>query len=326
MKLVNTMGESPLLKVFGGMNASSQLMQTSSVFSEQLNFPELDGGAYESQDVPLLKKLSHAIGPYRYLPSKFARASKVISNYFRPAKEKKRIEKLVDAGILDGDKIPSYWQQMLHSAMFLFGYMSPDYSIMCKEKGINPSIQNTLRFLMAPDTMLDPKGTLSPKESVFIHILQVEHQEPVYDLQLLYQFGEDEIVLEFKELVECMLKIQDSLEQGEEITEFSPIEVKIYKYLSATVEDKNYYKRLYDYIPEFLANDRMPIYFPERYRPYIDTSGRDMVRVYLDLRASFSYAHDHIPNQFLSGLLYVAKEVRNLRAQVIAHEAELFKS
>jgi hypothetical protein len=105
-----------------------------------------------------------------------------------------------------------------------------------QQRGISFSFHQLLRVLDDPVSMIDPTGFLSDRDTIFGHVMQVVHLNPVYDLQLMEMFPDG--LEDFEHQVAAMVAGTHPR----------------HRTISAIVEDSGYHQRLLDYVRRYRAD------------------------------------------------------------------------
>lgn len=185
-----------------------------------------------------VKLMIRALGPPSVILNKSWRLAVTLFNTFYLTPQQRRLERLKDIGFIEA--IPSQKQLWFGAYDMLRYFISPGADSYYKTKGINFTFHQVLRFLNDPSGISDPIGIRVPRDTIICHLLEVVHANPVYDLQLLDQFDDG---------LEEMEKQTAQMLEGTHIR---------YQSIMAITEDRNYHKRLYDYVKKYRVNPASP--------------------------------------------------------------------
>ncbi len=105
-----------------------------------------------------------------------------------------RLARLQRAGVIE--EIPGRWQFVAGAVDMLRFWVVPAASTDHAEQQQSFAFYQLLRFLAEPASILDPIGLFTDRDGIIGHLIQVAHNNPQYDLQLLLMFdhGVDELV------------------------------------------------------------------------------------------------------------------------------------
>jgi hypothetical protein len=223
----------PHVNKYGRPIADNSAMSVEDYFLYQ----NADGKASSSVDRlkqnPLVLIL-RAIGSPAAILNKTWRFFYTIFNIFHIPNQTKRLQRLLELGFIDS--IPSQ-KQLWFGAYDMFRYfVVPGADSYYQTKGINFYFHVLLRFLNDPSGLSDPIGIRVPRDTIILHLLEVVHANPVYDLQLLEQFEDGLYEMEIQTL-QMVAKTHPR-----------------YNSISAITEDENYHSELLDYVRKYIEN------------------------------------------------------------------------
>ena len=205
----------------------------------------LDNNEAEEDETPMdrlnqspVRLMIRAIGSPSVILNKSWRLAVTLFNTFYLPPQRKRLQRLKEIGFIE--KIPSQKQLWFGAYDMLRYFISPGAASYYKTKNINFTFHQVLRFLNDPSGISDPIGIRVPRDTIICHLLEVVHANPVYDLQLLDQF-------------------EDGLEEMEKQTaQMLEGTHPRYRSIMAITEDRNYHKRLYDYVKKYRQDPSGP--------------------------------------------------------------------
>jgi hypothetical protein len=148
---------------------------------------------------PPLEALRLALGDGPAIRAKIDRLLRTAHTLVDHDEIARRLERLRERGYLSRD--PTVWQLLFGSVdMFRFALI-PSSHIRNGLEGRRFWLHQLARVLEDPASMLDPTGLLSERDTIIGHLMQVQHFNATYDLELLEMFDdglarlEDELVL-----------------------------------------------------------------------------------------------------------------------------------
>jgi hypothetical protein len=137
--------------------------------------------------------LRRAAGSPADLAKKGARLASAIVAYVNGRDLDARLARLRELGYID--EIPTRLQLVAGAIDMLRFWIVPASEDYYRQKGIDFTFHQVLRFLDEPASLVDPTGFLSTRDNIIGHLMQVVHANPCYDLQLLeaHDRGLDEL-------------------------------------------------------------------------------------------------------------------------------------
>lgn len=148
-----------------------------------------------------------------------------------PALEQ-RMERLRSLGHIG--TIPNRVQLVAGSIDMVRFWIVPCAEDYYRERGINFTFHQLLRFLDEPASVIDPTGFLSSRDGIIGHLMQVVHANPCYDLQLLESHDSG-----LEELEKQILAVMAGNHPRA-------------KSIGAVVEDPEYHQRLLEYTRQYM--------------------------------------------------------------------------
>jgi len=211
--------------------------------------------------------MKRAAGSPQQMADKMRRLTRTIGGYRDREELRRRLNRLVAAGIID--EAPTNVQLFAGAADMMRFWISPAAAEYYASQGIGYGFHQVLRFLDEPASVADPVGFFSSRDGIIGHLMQVVHANPHYDLELLGMF--DDGLDELEHQIEMMLA-------GNHPRHAS---------IQAVVEEKDYHQRLLDYTRAFKKN-------PDTAAPIRDNVAnnphwRDIERTFGSLRTSMRY-------------------------------------
>ena len=235
-----------------------------------------------------LRLLVRAIGSREQVRDKIYRIGRTLRLYFDSEEIHRRLQSLEDH---------RYFERRPHRSQLFFGSLdmlrfviNPAARDYYRQQGISYGFHQVLRVLDDPVSMIDPTGLLSERDTIIGHVMQVVHLNPIYDLQLMHMFPDDEGIEEFERQVVAMVDGSHPR----------------YSTISAIVEESDYHPRLLAYVREFRVSGG------KAQPPRRDQSIRDdphfaaAERTFATLPGFIQYCH-HLPTSFWSSLLRLAR-------------------
>ncbi len=172
--------------------------------------------------------LRTAIGDRRAVTEKSTRFLRTLLDALRGKEVRRRLE-LLESRKLIG-KIPTRLQLLAGAYDNVRYFIVPGVEDFYPQRNINFAFHQLLRWLEDPSSMIDPSGFLSKKETIIGHLLQVVHNDPVYDFQMLGL---------------CPDGLEDLERETREVIAGTHSRAAT---LRATTEDVDYYERLLSFI------------------------------------------------------------------------------
>lgn len=172
--------------------------------------------------------VAQAAGGPREMAEKLGRLGQALVAYARPGEADRRLERLVEAGVIAVK--PTRLQMIVGGLDMLRFFISPAAADYYRAKGISFWFHQLLRILDEPASMVDPTGFYSTRDNIIGHVMQVVHANPRYDLELLeaHERGLEEL----ERQVEAMIAGTHPRHRS----------------IGAIIEDPGYHARLLEYV------------------------------------------------------------------------------
>jgi hypothetical protein len=106
----------------------------------------------------------------------------------------RRMQQLARAGVIE--QLPNRWQLVAGIVDMLRFWVVPAAGGDAAAQDSHLAYYQLVRFVAEPATILDPVGLFTERDMIVRHVMQVAHDNPGYDLELLHMFddGVEELV------------------------------------------------------------------------------------------------------------------------------------
>ena len=188
-------------------------------------------GSVDRLAAPPWKLLLDALGSPRTAAAKARRFARAVAGYVDGAALGDRLERLRKLGYMD--QVPTRLQLVVGAVDMLRFWIVPASEDYYRQKGIDFTFHQVLRFLDDPASLVDPTGFLSARDVIIGHVMQVVHANPRYDLELLASFEDGLAEME----AQTAAMVAGTHPRARSI--------------GAIVEDPGYHERLLEYVRAF---------------------------------------------------------------------------
>jgi hypothetical protein len=183
------------------------------------------------------------MGSQRDVTAKLRRLAVALYAYVDVAELDLRLSRLQEKGVVE--RVPTRWQLVIGSIDMLRFWIAPAAGAYYQERDTSFAFYQWLRFVEEPASVVDPVGLFTSQDGIIAHMMQVAHDNPQYDLELLQMF--DDGVSELEKQLDDML------------VGTHPRAATI----RAIIEEPDYHARLRDYVARW-RRDQTSRFHPDR--------------------------------------------------------------
>ncbi len=194
--------------------------------------------AARRQTEPAWRLIRDAIGGPRAIGGKAVRLARTLRLWLDRSELERRLVRLETLGFIR--RRPTRAQLFFGALDMLRFVIEPASRDYYRQRGLDFSFHQWLRWLDDPVSLLDPTGFVSDRDTIIGHVMQVVHLNPVYDLQLIQMFEDG--LEDFERQVQAMVDGTHPRART----------------IGAIVEDPDYHARLLAYVRRYRADPATP--------------------------------------------------------------------